>query len=897
MNTLSPTYLYDPQIESISDLESLAVYLQERRQSLNQSVLRGAGGLAYAAAYSDLVDAVVRRMFHLACSRYLRSFEPDQVAVCIVATGGYGRRELCPYSDIDITFIPQRDGDSVLDNIIKEMFKSVMRVFIDANNMNVGYAYRLMEDCAKLDHQTASGLLDARLITGSSRLYIQFEHEFWTYFNPADFIFTKQEERRNQKSRVGVISRVVEPNLKEGAGGLRDLQTAVWLTQARRSLASSRVRGDRVWEALIRYSEINPNEAKQLQEAKEFLFRVRNALHVIAGAERDQLVVTRQEQVAEALGYHLTAGTEQDASTQAAKTASRPPVERFMRDFYEHTSVIQRLSETITRRIEESKLVLGIGLDCKRNEIRPANPALACEDPVWMLWACELAQKYGLVFSKDLERAIVELIAANPTIRDQQEAAEIFTRILASPRGAYPILQIMADLGILGWLIPEFGAVMNLIPYDPSHDYTVGQHTLYVIRNLDALRTADGGEENRDFRLLMSELPHPEQLYLAALLHDVGKIDDVRSHSELGEEIAGAICRRLRWSPQATANVQFLIRHHLLMAETSRLRDLHLEETIRDFTAVVDDLDRLHMLYILTYADTSAVGAGVWTAVKGKFLRDLHRQAERVLVGEDIEEVDDRSLSRTRRKLLKELSMENLPPEEIAEHVESMPAPYILNTSLNEMTLHIGFVRRVRSGEPVIEFHDERDSTFTAVTICAQDDPQPGLLAKIAGVLYASDLDVHSAQVYTRVVGDEHIAIDTLYVDFRGRQLTPGKRREVASNMTAVLTGKITVTELLTKKRKPAEIGGPVESLSIRDDVSHTYVMVEVSSTDARATLYRACGAISSVQWDIHSARLSLFKGRFMSCFYVTCPPDQDASQARAILYSLMPAKSREQTL
>lgn len=890
----------DPELLAIHELESLAEYLHRRRAALHARVAQAPGGLELARDLSDLVDAVVRRMLALACARAGRGASPESVPVAVVATGGYGRRELCPHSDIDITFIPHRDGDPLVDRIIKEMFTLVMRVFIDANGMQVGYAYRLMEDCAHLDHQTTSGLLDARLVAGSSRLFIQFEHDFWASFNPTEFIFAKLEERRHQQQKAGNTPRVVEPNLKEGAGGLRDLQTALWVTQARDSLTAARVRGERAWEALARHAHVSPPEIERLRAAKEFLFRVRNALHVATGAERDQLVVTRQEEIAEMLGYaegvqaFRGSGVRMEPEGLKARTPEYPipPVERFMRDFYAHVAAVHRIAGQVMRRAENSRLFLGIGLDCKRRQIVPANSALANEDPVWMLWACELAQKHDLEFSDDLERAILDLLEMRPVLRDEAQAAEVLTRILASPRGAFPILQRMADLGILDWLLPEVGDTLNLIPYDPSHDYTVGQHTLHVIRHLDALRSPEGPEETRDFRQIMAELPHPEQLILAALLHDAGKAMDDRPHSETGEELAAEVCRRLRWDAQATANVCFLVRHHLLMDETSRLRDLNLEETVRDFTTVVDDLDRLNMLYLLTYADTSAVGAGVWTQVKGRFLRDLHRRAERALLHAEEEDCDDAGLARTRRRLLKELSVENLPPEEVAEHVEGMPAPYILNTSLSEIALHIGFVRRARQGAPVVDFHDERDSTFTEVTICALDDPQPGLLSKIAGVLYSADLDVHSAQVFTRVAGTERIAIDTLYVDYRGRQLTPGKRKEVATHLTAVLTGQTTVGELLEKRRKSPDIGGPVERLTLRNDLSEIYTVIEVTSSDARAMLYRASGALSALRWDIHSARLSLFKGRSVASFYVSGAKSLREAEARQALLRLMPLAS-----
>jgi [protein-PII] uridylyltransferase len=883
----------DQTLLSINDLDGLAAYLRDRRHMLGQRALQGAGGLELARAYSDLVDGVIRRILAIACTRAGRGADPTSVPIAIVATGGYGRRELCPHSDIDITFIPHREGDALVDRIIKEMFTLLMRVFIDANGLEVGYAYRLMEDCAHLDHQTTSGLLDARLIAGSDRLFIHFEHEFWSHFNPADFIFRKLEERLAQRRKAGSTPRVVEPNLKEGAGGFRDLQTAVWVTQARLNLPAARVRGERVWEVLAREAEVLPEEIERLAAAKEFLFRVRNALHVLTGAERDQLVVTRQEEVAEALGYSETSQPLAAQKMPASDTSARsiPPVERFMRDYYAHASALYRITEQVMRRTERSRLFLGIGLDCMNRQIVSANPSLESEDPIWMLWACELAQKYNLTFGEDLERVIPALLSTHPTTRTPAEAAEILTRILASPRGAYPTLQRMADLGILGWILPEVEQIMNLIPYDPSHDYTVGQHTLHVIRYLDSLREKEGPEEERDYRQIMAELPHPEQLYLAALLHDAGKITDERPHAEVGEELAKRVCARLRWDEQATANVCFLVRHHLLMAETSRLRDLNLDKTIRDFVAVVDDIERLNMLYLLTFADTSAVGAGVWTQVKAKFLRDLHRRAERVLTGDEPEEFDDAELQRARRRLLKELSVENLPTEEVSAHVESMPATYILNTSLSEIALHVGFVRRARQGEPVIFFRDERDSTFTEITICTPDDPQPGLLAKMAGVFYAADLDVHSAQVFTRVTPGtpERIAIDNFYVDFRGRRLTPGKRKEISDNLTAVLRGQTNVAELLQKRHKSPEIGGPVAHLNLRYDLSETYTVIEVSCAEQRGMLYRVSGALSALGWDIHSARVSLFRGRSVATFYVTGTRALSEAEARRALLALMP--------
>jgi [protein-PII] uridylyltransferase len=887
-------------LRQVDDAAVLAAYLKCERKVLIDTVRNAGagdgaaggvpiGGLQVARELSDLTDAVINRMFALACRS--AGAEPETAPMAIVATGGYGRRELAVFSDIDLTFIPQRDGDPMTDRVIREMFRLVMDVCIAQCGLEVGYAYRLMEDCAKLDHQTSCGLLDARLVAGSSRLFIQFEDAYWAGFNPTDFIFAKIAEREKTLAKWGTTPRVVEPHLKEGPGGLRDLQTAVWLTQARWQLAAARVRGPRSLDALVREAGVPPEDAARLAAAKERLFQVRNALHVLAGVERDQLVVTRQEDTARLVGYDF--GTDREADDDAAHA---PPVERFMADLYPCLALIRRASDQVVRKVGDSRLILGIGLDCKRRQIVPANSSLESDDPMWMLWMCELAQKYGLGYSEAIERAAVTLVNGNPVVADPPAASRVFLDILSRPANLFVTLQKMADLGILAWFLPEFKGLLDLIPYDPSHDHTVGQHTILIVKHLEALLSSDS-EEDAEMRRAMDDLAHPEQLMLAVLLHDSGKAVPGRPHAETGTVIAADVCRRLGLSEEAAANVCFLVENHLLMAETSRLRDLNLDETLRDFVEVVGDVDRLNMLYLLTYADTRAVGEGVWTQVKGRFLRELWQRAAAVLSDEEPVGYDDAAVARARRRLLKDLSLEELPVEDVAEHIQAMPAHYLLSQTLKQIALHIGFVRRVREGRPVVDFHGERDATYTELTVCAYDDPQPGLLAKIAGALAAADVNVHGAQVVTRATARDRIALDTLLVDFRGRQLSPGKRREAAANLTAVLTGTESVEALLAKRRKPgaatsptAAAGGGPPRVSIQRDVSETLTLIELAAPDTVGTFYRFCDAISRLGWDIHSARVSTWTNEARAGFYVAGCSNLPDEQIRRSLIAALPA-------
>ena len=846
-------------------------------------------------AFSDLTDAFLTRLLALACAR--AGVDAAAPPLALVATGGYGRRELCPYSDIDLTFVPLRDADPRIDRVVRDMFTQIMDICIGKCGLKVGYAYRLLEDCAGLDHQTATGLLDARLIAGSERLFIQFEDAFWDGFNSADFVFTKLAERRRVLARWGSVAprggTAVE---RRGRERLRDAQTAVWLVQAHERLAAARVRGPRSLESLHRAEYLTLDEATRLGDAKEMLFRTRNILHAIGGAARDTLVRTRQEDIAERLGYdRLPAEMQDDA----------PPVERFMADLYPKMALVRRVAESVMQRVENSRMMLGIGLDCRRSKIVPANGALETDDPLWLLWACELAQKYGLAFGERLVQACEGLLAMKPVLSDPCLAAQIFTRILGKKGQASPILQTMADLGILGWYVPEFGRVMELIPYDPAHEFTVGQHTLNIVRYLDQLADESAAEpppgqdseQWAEMRRVMQELGHPEQLMLAALLHDCGKALPGGTHADIGGELAERVCRRLEWDAPATSNVVFLIRRHLLMAETSRLRDLTLDETIQGFAGVVNDSDRLDMLYLLTYADTRAVGEAIWTPVNGRYLQELWQRAAVALQGEPATSGPEERLARARRRMVKDLKLDNLPEDEVTEHVQAMPPPYLLNQELERIALHIALVRRVRQGELVIDFFNAPNATYTELTVCAYDDPRPGLLAKITGVLYAAELSGLSAQVFTRVTERDRIALDTLWVDFRGRQLSGGKQQEVAKWLRAVLLGEETTANLLQRRQSlrqgllapksvtlieqtgraggangtgGADDGGKTRVLVVHNDLSSVATVIEIAEPDVQGALFWTSQALARLGWNIQSARVSIFHGAARASFYVT---------------------------
>ncbi|HEX5322266.1 MAG TPA: HD domain-containing protein, partial [Capsulimonadaceae bacterium] len=786
MKSKERSHLNTKKLTALTEIPDIAAFLRERRQAINKCHPKADLGFAMLEENTELVDAVIQRLFQLAQARVTT---PDQEPplLSVVATGGYGRRSLAPFSDIDVTFIPAREDDERTQALIKEMFQLVMDVFLYGADMKVGYAYRLFSDlAAPLDHQTQTALLDARLVAGDAALFERFQSEFRSRLLVADFLFQKQAERMAVLAKHGGDNVYhVEPNIKESAGGLRDAHIVEWFGQALCGVSRQQALPELVERGILREAD-----AAVFEAAYHFLIVARNALHCLSADARDALTTEKQEGVASALGF--------------SDTEEGPALEAFMADYYAHAARLQQVARKAMRRTLDSPLELGVGgLASVERKIALLDAEQASQDSALPLHACALAQAYNLGYGDTFEEDLSAYFSAHPEPQEIELCGRVFTRILSSPKGVATALHDLADQGALNWLIPDFRPLRLLIPYDAAHDYTVGEHSLRVVGFLERLREADDPRFT-EYRRVWGDVTTPEVLFLAALLHDIGKQwPNAGSHGDSGADASYEIATRLGWDPDRANKCAFLVRHHLLMAETSRLRDLRLDETIREFTRTVNDLDLLNMLYLLTCADTNAVGEGIWTEMKGKFLSELYGRAEAMLAAASeaaggpetaLSYVPD--LAKLRERIRKQLAQHNLPQEAIHEHTARMPAQYLLNTPLEEMYLHMAMINRLRDTSlPMVDFKTEYGSDFTEMTIVAYDDPGPGLLAKIAGVMYALDVNLHATQIFTRE-SSVRIALDTLWADYRGRPLSSSKKAEVQEILRQALTGRLTLDDL-----------------------------------------------------------------------------------------------------
>ncbi len=811
----------------------------ERNRLLTQ--LRQRGGLGFMRAHSDLIDAAIARIFALAVEETRSSLEHMRPGaadgLCLVATGGYGRRELSPYSDVDVTFIAENEDDQQTDLLVKNAYRILMDVFLGGTDLKVGYSYRQIGECRDLPLDTHTALLDARCIAGSRALFDRFYTEVSTSIMPAPFVLGHMGQRCIARRRLGDSPFRVEPSIKEGAGGLRDLHTARWLAQ----VAFSAPRSD-VWRTLRARGILMDHEIKSLDAAIEFLAKVRNCLHVACSRGTDVLSVPRQDEVAVMLGMRQGAGA-------------------LMARYFGHTETVAGIYRKVVAACLDQPLEVEPGIVMDRGEVRLRDMGLFIRDPEAMIRVFQHAVSLDLKIGRETNDLLHAAIEAGNGRRRTQSVYRAFLRVLAAPQ-AHRALLDMADSGILQWLIPEFGKLMYQLPGDAAHELTIGAHSLEAVQAIGKFSSGD----DQDLLEVWEGIQEPELLLLATLLHDIGKVDEGTDHSTSGALIARDICRRLGLSTEAVEMVEFLVRNHLVMGETARLRDLNDAHAVESFVDAVGSADRLDMLYLLTAADLRSVGQANWSEIQMRFLRELYHRASTVLRRSGHMEID---VDRHRSRLAKELSLANLPRDEVDEHCSAMPASYLLNTPPNDLAAHIEWAREARRGKPVVNMKDDPAGKLTEMTICTLDDPTPGLLAKMAGVLHILNVDIHAAQVFTRETS-ERIAIDTLYVDFDQHALPELKRLQVQSELEALLSGKLDLEGLASRfgKKMDGRVISP--DIEVISHLSDRHTIVQIGADDQPGLLYRMTKGISSLGWNIHSARINTWGNSALDVFYVT---------------------------
>ncbi|HEX6739368.1 MAG TPA: [protein-PII] uridylyltransferase, partial [Vicinamibacteria bacterium] len=692
----------------------------------------GAGGGEIAAARSYVVDLVVRH----AWQRAAPEAAPDAEDCALLALGGYGRGELAPGSDVDLLFLRSDAPDRETARQVEEALKLLWDV-----GLSVGHSFRSLGECvsmAREDLPARNAMADARLLWGSGVLYARLLRalERGVYRKDRETEAFIEATRLEQEERYAKFGRVVclqEPNVKESAGGLRDLHTALWVGHARY--------GCRGLEALRAEDRISGPEYLAARRDYDFLLRVRNEAHFATGRASDLLTLELQPTLAANLGYERRRGSEAS--------------ELLMRDYYTRAQSLHAFCDSFLVRAcagrkhpylrPRARRVGPRGsLEVREGRLHPAAEVDGLLDGLpQILEAFAVSQEEGVALADDLRLAVrARLHLVDRRARASAEAGAAFLDILRQPRAA-ATLRAMHECELLGRLLPEFRRVTFLVQHDHYHRYTVDEHTLKALEALDEVAEGRARTLVR-FHEVFRELKDPATLFLGLLLHDIGKGRRGGGHSARGAQIAGAVCARLGLEPAMTGDVVFLVRQHLTMSQLSQRRDLSEDRLVEGFAREVGSLDRLNQLLLLTYADHCGVGPGIWNDWKATLLWELYARTRARLTGQPARPWERQGRTRSRQRLVRALAAE-FPVSEIERHLALLPERYLRGTDPARAEDHFRLVQRLGAAAVAADWREVEEQHHTELTVCTRD--APGLLARLAGTLTAQAINILSVEL------------------------------------------------------------------------------------------------------------------------------------------------------
>src|SRR5882724_6336579 len=882
--------------------QRLKISLAQGRAGAEKLLLKDRHGRACAERICVMQDEIIRLIHDLVATLY-RSLTPsDSERMAVVATGGYGRGLMAPESDIDLLFLlPYKQtawGESVAEAILYCLWDM---------GLKVGHATRSIGECirqAKADMTIRTALLEARYLLGDRALFDDFVVQFDKSVvkgSAAQFVAAKLAEREERLRRAGQSRYLVEPNVKDGKGGLRDVHTLFWIAKY-----VYRVRQP---EELIDHGVFDREEYSQFRRAEDFLWAVRCHMHFVSKRAEERLSFDIQREIAVRLGY-------------TAHPCMRD-VERFMKHYFLVAKDVGDLTAILCAGLEEREAkpvpVLDrvmarfkprprrIVLDSDdfvvdHNRINIADAGAFRRDPVNLIRLFRLAQKHNLAFHPDAMRtASRSLKLIDQKVREDKQANSLFFEILTSD-GAEVVLRRMNEAGVLGRFVRAFGRIVAMMQFNMYHHYTVDEHLLRCIGILADIE-AGGNDEFIVASDLMRKIrpEHRAVIYITTLLHDIAK-GRPEDHSIAGAKVARRLCPRLGFNAADTDTVAWLIEQHLVMSSVAQSRDLSDRKTIENFAAVAQSLERMKLLLILTAADIRAVGPGVWNGWKAQLLRTLYYETEPVLTGGFSE------VNRAQRIAVAQAefraSFTEWPDREIDTYIARHYPAYWLKVDLPHKIRHARFMRLSEQGGHKLAINVGFDEVrgVTELTILAQD--HPWLLSIIAGACASGGANIVDAQIYTTTDG---LALDTIAVSREfDRDEDEGRRAiRIADAIERALRGDLKLPDVVSKRAPPK---GRIKAFAVEREVSinnqwsNRYTVVEVSGLDRAGLLYELTATLSKLNLNITSAHVATFGERAVDVFYVTdlmgakiSSPTRNAAVKRALigLFTLAPEGAR----
>ena len=858
--------------QATRDLTDERAIRREAVRILAEARARGSEAIATAFAaipfdarravrsWSWLTDRIVTATYTLARDRLHPQPNPtDGERIALIAVGGYGRGEMAPFSDIDLLFLTPWKLSPATESLIESMLYILWDL-----RLKVGHASRTVKDCLRLgreDYTIRTALLEMRHIAGDAALSDSLRDKLRSDLfarTASDFIEAKLTERTERHRKQGGQRYVVEPNVKEGKGGLRDLQSLYWIAKY---VYDVRRAADLVPKGVFR-----PEEYMTFARAEEFLWAVRCHLHLIAGRAMDQLTFDMQVEVAARMGYEDRAG--------------RRAVEIFMQDYFRHATRVGELtrifltaqeanhvkSEPLLTRLMPRRRKARAPYAIKQNRLTVANEAAFFADPLNMLRIFEEALRTGTLLHPDAMR----LLAANlhlidARLRENPEANRIFLDLLLRHGNPERALRRMNELGVLAAFIPDFEPIVAMMQFNMYHHFTVDEHIIQCISHLSQIERGELVEELPVASSILQAGVNRRVLYAALLLHDIGK-GRPEDHSVIGAQIARRVAPRLGLNRKESETVEWLVRYHLLMSDMAQKRDLAEPRTVRDFAKAVKTKERLDLLTVLTVCDIRGVGPGTWNNWKAMLLRALYRATELAL-SEGMEDLNREAREDEAKRSLRD-ALSDWPAADLRAETARHYGPYWQGLPTAAHVVFAGLLRGIRDDEVRIDIHPDPDRDATRACFAMAD--HPGLFSRMTGALALAGANVRDARTYTSKDG---WATAIFWIqDADGHPYEEARIPRLRTTILKTLKGEVVARDALKDRdrlKKREQAFRVPTSVTFDNDGSDIYTIIEVDTRDRPGLLHDLTRALAAANVYIASAVIATYGEQVVDTFYV----------------------------
>jgi [protein-PII] uridylyltransferase len=843
-------------------LNELQQALAAGRSEISRRLLdRPSSGYKAAQEQAFLIDQLVRVIFdHVVKNLYPVGNRTASEKIAILAVGGYGRGEMAPFSDVDIAFVTPYKRTGWTEQVVEAMLYLLWDL-----GLKVGQSSRSLDETVKMasaDLTIRTALLESRFVWGDREVYEEAASRFWSDVvgkTAAEFVALKMAERDERHKKMGDSRYVVEPNIKDGKGGLRDLHTLYWIGKYMHRV--------RTPSALVDVGLLTAEEYRKFEKAENFLWSVRCHMHDISGRAEERLTFDLQREVAERMRF--------------ADRPGRSAVERFMQYYFLNAKTVGDLTGLFLAHLDDTKGKKGRrflptlsrhprkldGFTLDRGRLALPYDEFFAEKPIRIIQMFQLAEYFGMeIHPLAMRAARRDARLIDKKLRNDPAANALFMQTLTSPRDPETVLRWMNEATVFGRFVPDFGRVVAQMQFDMYHHYTVDEHS---IRAIGLLAEIERGDHKTDHPLasgIIKQIVSRKVLYVAVLLHDIAK-GRGGDHSVIGAEVALNLCPRLGLTEAETETVAWLVRHHLIMSATAFKRDLADFKTILDFAQIVQSPERLRLLLILTVVDIRAVGPGVWNSWKRQLLSDLFEATEEVLrLGHKQRGRDDRILAK-KQALAERLGLTDAAFTKLARRFSG---PYWIAEPSDIIERNARLLLGYDGSGLSIDacYYPERGATL--ITVLAAD--HPGLFYRIAGAIHAAGGNIIDARVHTSTDG---MAVDNFLIqDPFGRPFQEaGQIERLRQAISEALVNRTKLAARLGAKAAPrrrADAFRIAPSVFVDNVASNRFTVIEVNAADRPALLNNLAQALFESKVTLHSAHIATYGERAVDTFYVT---------------------------